>query len=377
MKGTSSSRTLEEKGSKRFDEIDENPPRFEELFEFLKTKKWGFRVGDRPGLSWVFLRDSTLPFERNSQTLNKDIFESREAVIQFVMCNAPLMKKFARFKIDEDRQGMQKHLYTTAEDAVCVTGSEAAKFEWESAIPEILNQRNFVPQMKESHRLHFVTYSDWRALWYAVLKNHGGTEVLKRIGLRKTETNKFEIAHADFSDSALVQLMIRLAHITASDNFIDLGSGIGAVALQVAVLARCVSIGLERELNRFRVSQKLQKTVYNELDCKGFHRGECALLLEDFTSRRVQDLINNASVVLLNNSKLTLPESEFNSLMDFAQALCRGSKPGTRFVSFERIPSFESENLRGSFHHEEAPTLPHVVGWTAASMLLHVYTKLA
>ncbi|XP_049817740.1 histone-lysine N-methyltransferase, H3 lysine-79 specific isoform X3 [Aethina tumida] len=100
----------------------------------------------------------------------------------------------------------------------------------------------------------------------------------------------------------LVCQMIDQIDITPDDVFIDLGSGVGQVVLQMAAATPCkVCFGIERADVPSRYAESMNKNFRSWMKWYGKKYGEYKLMKGDFLTEEHRERINQASIVFVNN----------------------------------------------------------------------------
>jgi H3 lysine-79-specific histone-lysine N-methyltransferase len=177
----------------------------------------------------------------------------------------------------------------------------------------------------------------------------------------------------------VVQAMLAHLALTPRDLFVDLGSGIGNVVLQVATQtgARCLGVEMRAELDD--LARRLAAHVQRRMAGMDLPMGEVVLLHGD--ALQLPDAwLAEASVVFMNNVRFE--ESMQQALLDtFARVLPRGARLVTTKHVFPRIdPS--------SWRYREHPIVsrfpppwpcmevsgPDAASWTSSALAFHVYT---
>jgi len=96
--------------------------------------------------------------------------------------------------------------------------------------------------------------------------------------------------------------IIRMTGLSEHGLFLDLGSGVGQVAIQVALQTRCQSYGIEQQASPARLARLLLEQAKIRTKMWGFRLGDVELEEGDMlTSTRVQTLLPRADVVLVCN----------------------------------------------------------------------------
>lgn len=114
-----------------------------------------------------------------------------------------------------------------------------------------------------------------------------------------------------------VSELIDLVDLKPGQVFVDLGSGIGNIVLQVALEVGCVSVGFEIMNGCNRLAQaQLTETVGRAHSLWGVNLGQPVLFQADFTKDpRVTDWLQQADVVLVNNQVFTPSLNESLTLL--------------------------------------------------------------
>jgi len=86
-------------------------------------------------------------------------------------------------------------------------------------------------------------------------------------------------------------------------NFLDLGSGIGNVVVQAALLSGCNSSGVEKLQKTASIADGLHRAFKERCQMWGVQAGPTDVFEGDFTkhSDKLHSIISNADVVLANN----------------------------------------------------------------------------
>lgn len=100
----------------------------------------------------------------------------------------------------------------------------------------------------------------------------------------------------------LIELFVNLAQLDSEKLFMDLGSGVGNVVLQVALRSGCTSFGIEKEEVRALVAEEALSVATKMAKDYGYSTGEVELIHGDIIEEpRVKDLIRKADLVFVNN----------------------------------------------------------------------------
>ncbi|KAJ3044500.1 Nucleosomal histone H3-Lys79 methylase [Rhizophlyctis rosea] len=161
-------------------------------------------------------------------------------------------------------------------------------------------------------------------------------------------------------------IITRLA-ISPSDTFIDLGSGVGNVCLQVSLQTGATSYGIELMPDRTTVATQFQTALERTLHAKGYGMGPCTLRTGDFlTDTSTADiLMTDASIVFINNPVFTA-----STLQGLKALFASTLKEGTRIVSMVNLgrPQGRKLTLRNATEFESMVTtrvVPYESGWVS------------
>ncbi|XP_025414303.1 histone-lysine N-methyltransferase, H3 lysine-79 specific isoform X1 [Sipha flava] len=177
----------------------------------------------------------------------------------------------------------------------------------------------------------------------------------------------------------LICQMIDLINITEDDIFIDLGSGVGQIVLQMAATTQCkMCWGVEKADVPSSYSQYMNSNFQKWMSWYGKHYGQYQLLKGDFLSEDHREKITNATIVFVNNYAFG-PQVDHMLKQRFADL-----KDGARIVSSR---SFCPLNFRMSERNlSDIGTIMHVsamepitgsVSWTCnpVKYYLHVIDR--
>lgn len=107
---------------------------------------------------------------------------------------------------------------------------------------------------------------------------------------------------------SFVAEIIHVTELHRGSVFLDLGSGVGNVVLQVSVQVGCCSFGIELREDLAGIATKYLQAVQSRCSMWGATMGAAELWQGDFTSDpRLDQLLPCADVIVVNN--LTFPET--------------------------------------------------------------------
>ncbi|XP_044766335.1 histone-lysine N-methyltransferase, H3 lysine-79 specific isoform X2 [Coccinella septempunctata] len=177
----------------------------------------------------------------------------------------------------------------------------------------------------------------------------------------------------------LVCQMIDQIEITPDDVFIDLGSGVGQVVLQMAAATPCkICFGVERAEVPSRYADSMNKNFRAWMRWYGKKYGEYKLIRGDFLTEEHREKINQASIVFVNNFAFG-PTVDHQLKERFADL-----KDGARIVSSKsfcplnfRITDRNLSDIGTIMHVSEMTPMKGSVSWTGkpVSYYLHVIDR--
>ncbi|RZC33271.1 histone-lysine N-methyltransferase, H3 lysine-79 specific [Asbolus verrucosus] len=177
----------------------------------------------------------------------------------------------------------------------------------------------------------------------------------------------------------LVCQMIDQIEITPDDVFIDLGSGVGQVVLQMAAATPCkVCFGIERADVPSRYAEAMNKYFRTWMQWYGKKYGEYKLIRSDFLTEEHREKINQATIVFVNNFAFG-PAVDHQLKERFADL-----KDGARIVSSKsfcplnfRITDRNLSDIGTIMHVSEMSPLRGSVSWTGkpVSYYLHIIDR--
>ncbi|KAF7286980.1 hypothetical protein GWI33_002823 [Rhynchophorus ferrugineus] len=177
----------------------------------------------------------------------------------------------------------------------------------------------------------------------------------------------------------LVCQMIDQINITSDDVFIDLGSGVGQVVLQMAAATPCkICLGIEKADVPSRYAEAMNKNFRTWMQWYGKKYGEYKLIRGDFLTEEHREKINQATIVFVNNFAFG-PAVDHQLKERFADL-----KDGARIVSSRsfcplnfRITDRNLSDIGTIMHVSEMSPLKGSVSWTGkpVSYYLHIIDR--
>lgn len=177
----------------------------------------------------------------------------------------------------------------------------------------------------------------------------------------------------------LICQMIEQIEITPDDVFIDLGSGVGQVVLQMAATADMkVCIGIERAEVPSRYAENMNLNFRTWMRWFGKRYNDYSLIKGDFLADEHREKINSATIVFVNNFAFG-PTVDHQLKERFADL-----RDGARIVSSKsfcpinfRITDRNLSDIGTIMHVSEMSPLKGSVSWTGkpVSYYLHVIDR--
>ncbi|XP_036146455.1 histone-lysine N-methyltransferase, H3 lysine-79 specific isoform X3 [Monomorium pharaonis] len=177
----------------------------------------------------------------------------------------------------------------------------------------------------------------------------------------------------------LVCQMIDQIDVTEDDVFVDLGSGVGQVVLQMAASTLCkICIGVERADVPSKYAQSMEVNFRKWLNWYGKRCGEYRLVKGDFLADEHRESITGATIVFVNNFAFG-PTVDHQLKERFADL-----RDGARIVSSKsfcplnfRITDRNLSDIGTIMHVSEMSPLKGSVSWTGkpVSYYLHVIDR--
>lgn len=174
----------------------------------------------------------------------------------------------------------------------------------------------------------------------------------------------------------LVDQMIRSVNFTEDDYFIDLGSGVGQVVLQVAASTTCkMCYGIEKAEYPANYAITMEKEFVKWMKWFGKKHGSFLIERGDFLEEDVKEKINNATVIFVNNFAFG-PQVDHQLKLRFANM-----KEGAKIVSSKafcplnfRITDRNLSDIGTIMHVAELSPLSGAVSWTGKPFAYFIHT---
>lgn len=175
----------------------------------------------------------------------------------------------------------------------------------------------------------------------------------------------------------LINKMIReLAPVTAANKFLDLGSGVGQVVLQMAALTECqLCVGIEKAEIPARRAEDMDKYFRRWMDWYGKKYSDFKIYKGDFLEDKFKPILTDTTIVFVNNFAFG-PEVDHSLKEKFTDL-----QEGTRIVSSKafcpldfRLTDRTLGDIGAIMHVSHLNHLTGSVSWTGKeiSYFLHV-----
>lgn len=193
--------------------------------------------------------------------------------------------------------------------------------------------------------------------------------VAPKVDLLRRYENGTDNVYGELLHPFITDILVDRLHMTSSQVFVDLGSGVGNVVLQAALEIGCESWGCEMMENACNLAEVQKKDFTERCRLWGIAPGEVHLERGDFRcNTSVQEALKRADVVLVNNQAFTsqLNDDLVRMFLDF--------KPGCKIVSLKsfvhdhKSASHNINDVGGTILDVEVLTYPEgYVSWTGAA----------
>ncbi|ESO02151.1 hypothetical protein HELRODRAFT_65325, partial [Helobdella robusta] len=174
----------------------------------------------------------------------------------------------------------------------------------------------------------------------------------------------------------LVDQMIKTIRFTEDDRFIDLGSGVGHVVLQVAAATPCkYCYGIEKAQWPAYYAKQLSGEFEKWMKFYGKEHGAYELMKGNFLSDDYKDVISSATVIFVNNFAFG-PQVDHELKLRFSNL-----KEGTKIVSSKafcamnmQISERNLSDIGAIMTVEELSPLRGPVSWTPKQVTYFLHT---
>lgn len=201
--------------------------------------------------------------------------------------------------------------------------------------------------------------------------------VALKVELLSKYENGTDFVYGELLHPFISKILVEQAKMTSDQVFVDLGSGVGNVALQAALEIGCESWGCEVMENACNLAEEQKKEFDARCMLWGIKPGKVHLERGDFRkNNRVHDALKRADVVLVNNKAFT------SQLNDDLVRMFLDLKPGCKVISLKSfVADFKSNNhnindVGSTILEVEECTYPEgYVSWTNAGGAYFISTR--
>ncbi|ESO86662.1 hypothetical protein LOTGIDRAFT_220459 [Lottia gigantea] len=174
----------------------------------------------------------------------------------------------------------------------------------------------------------------------------------------------------------LVEQMINYINFTDTDYFIDLGSGVGQVVIQVAASTNCkYCYGMEKADYPAEYAEIMDREFRKWMKWYGKKHGGYKIEKGDFLCDEMKEKVNNATVIFVNNFAFG-PNVDHQLKLRFSNM-----KEGAKIVSSKaycplnfRITDRNLSDIGSIMHVVELSPLCGAVSWTGKPFTYFVHT---
>jgi [histone H3]-lysine79 N-trimethyltransferase len=201
--------------------------------------------------------------------------------------------------------------------------------------------------------------------------------VALKVELLSKYENGTDNVYGELLHPFVTEILVERTRLTSDQVFVDLGSGVGNVALQAALEVGCESWGCEMMDNACNLAEAQQREFIARCRLWGVAPGKVHLERGDFRrNERVQAALKRADVVLVNNQAFT------SQLNDDLVRMFLDLKSGCRIVSLKSFVhdhkslSHNINDVGSTILDVEELTYPQgYVSWTGAGGTYCISTR--
>lgn len=198
--------------------------------------------------------------------------------------------------------------------------------------------------------------------------------VAPRVELLAKYENGTDNVYGELLHPFINEILVQRLKMTSDQVFVDLGSGVGNVALQAALDIGCESWGCEMMENACNLADAQKKEFTARCRLWGIAPGKVRLERGDFrTNQRILEALQRADVVLVNNQAFT------SQLNDDLVRMFLDLRKGCKIVSLKSFVHEQknAENDVGSsiLDVERLPYSEGYVSWTGAGGQFCISTR--
>ncbi|KFA65468.1 hypothetical protein S40285_00517 [Stachybotrys chlorohalonatus IBT 40285] len=314
---------------------------------------------------------SLQPRERYELVWGKDKIDAVEASIRIVrhVAEAYLTEQEAE-PFTEQNNGIIRRLEKASNRNIQdLMGFKAALRDYNTVLLDLVEDGVIERNLDKRHELP-------RNLVAFILDQVYDRTVAPKVELLSKYENGTDYVYGELLHPFISKILVEQTKMTSEHVFVDLGSGVGNVALQAALEIGCESWGCEIMENACNLAQQQRKEFQARCMLWGVKPGKVHLERGDFRkSSRILDALKRADVVLVNNKAFT---SELN---DDLVRMFLDLKQGCKVISLKSFvaDSKNAHNINdvGStiFEVEECIYPEGYVSWTNAGGEYFVSTR--
>jgi len=167
----------------------------------------------------------------------------------------------------------------------------------------------------------------WRTMSTELLQ-HIMAMVYSKAVTDPTKLNQYkgwsEEVYGEFTSSMISEIVEKVP-IRPGDRFIDLGSGVGQVVLQVAAEAMCSdSFGVEKQKNPALYAKVMEEQFKSTMEWFGKMYGKYEILHGDFLDEQFRSRILDANIIFVNNFAFgTAVNQKLKEIFQYCHEGCR------------------------------------------------------
>lgn len=311
---------------------------------------------------------------------------------QYILVQTVADGEFRKFKFIHRFHNARDGTYLVLEDHIGqVSVREDALVDWTHEATQVLVEEPVmsIPEFEAwLEEVIDTKFGGWNVLERSKQVTDGNTRLQAKDAGTSYKMAAKTLVKAQYGRARipLVTQALQAVHIQPTDSFVDLGSGIGTVVLQVAATVGCVSsIGIELCVGRHELAVQLQDQFDQEMT--RMERGDVSdtVLFSQGDFRQPVNFAHcrNADVLFVNNAESifamrSAKEGSYTLDWHVARLVC-GMRVGSRVICFEALTDLETVHFKGCFTRTTHVSEPGATSWTSVSMsrtTFYVYTKI-
>ena len=216
-----------------------------------------------------------------------NVYLTEEEALPFTEPNSGILRKLERAKNLLSKDIQNKKLLDGFKDAVDI---------YNTALETLVNNETISKNLDSMHHLPFDTvHLILRQIYDRAVSPN--VDILKQTKNKENKDNTYGELLSNFTN-----MIIEQTHLKSDQVFVDLGSGVGNVVLQMALQVGCESWGCEMMPNPCDLADTAKKEFTARCRLWGIKPGEVRLERDDFTrNAAIHEAIKRADVILVNN----------------------------------------------------------------------------